>query len=110
MGAMSIPTEYPMKQYLGGIVEALKAAPTNGANPNDVETIRFYGELGNDAPDSQLPNVLVAIARVTRSVSEDEAAKTAFSKAGGFGYVKDAQHAIMATLDKDSEDLVKKRG
>ena len=52
---MSIPMKYPMKQYLNGIVEALKAAPGNGANSNDVETIRFYGELGNDVPDSQWP-------------------------------------------------------
>ncbi|PLS31434.1 hypothetical protein Uis1B_0775 [Bifidobacterium margollesii] len=99
-----------MKQYLGGIVEAVKAAPGNTANPNDVETIRFYGELGNDAPDSQLPNVLVAIARVTRAVSEDADAKAKFTAADGFSYVKKAQSAIMATLDKESEDLVKKRG
>ena len=99
-----------MKQYLGGIVEALKAAPGNDANPNDVETIRFYSELGNDAPDSQLPNVLVAIARVTRAVSEDATHKAKFSAANGFTYVKNAQTAIMATLDKASEDLVEKRG
>ncbi|KAA8819037.1 hypothetical protein [Bifidobacterium vespertilionis] len=107
---MSIPMKYPMKQYLGGIVEALKAAPGNDANPNDVETIRFYGELGNDVPDSQLPNVLVAIARVTRAASEEASTKSKFAAANGFAYVRDAQTAIMATLDKASEELVEKRG
>ena len=52
---MSIPTKYPMKQYLGGIVEAVKSASNPDVNPNDVETVRFYAELGNDAPDSQWP-------------------------------------------------------
>ena len=84
--------KYPMKQYLGGIVEALKAAP------------------GNDVPDSQLPNVLVAIARVTRAASEEASTKSKFAAANGFAYVKDAQTAIMATLDKASEELVEKRG
>lgn len=107
---MSIATKYPMGQYLGGIVEALKAAPGNGANPNDVETIRFYGELGNDVPNSQLPNLLVAIAHVTRAVSENADAKSRFSAAKGFAYVKDAQNAIMDTLDEASEELVEKRG
>ncbi|WP_152210289.1 hypothetical protein [Bifidobacterium cebidarum] len=107
---MSIPTKYPMKQYLAGIVEALKSAPGNGANPNDVETIRFYSELGNDAPDSQWPNVLVAIAHVTKAASYDPQAKKAFADAGGFEYVKNAQHAIMESLTADAEKLVAKRG
>ncbi|MBT1171099.1 MULTISPECIES: hypothetical protein [Bifidobacterium] len=107
---MSIPTKYPMKQYLGGIVEALKSAPGNGANPNDVETIRFYAELGNDAPDSQWPNVLVAIAHVTKAVSYDPQTKQAFAAANGFEYVKESQHAIMAALTEDAEKLVAKRG
>ena len=42
---MSIPTKYPMKQYLGGIVEAVKSASNPDVNPNDVETVRFYAEL-----------------------------------------------------------------
>lgn len=99
-----------MSQYLGGIVEALKAAPGNGANPNDVETIRFYGELGNDIPSSQLPNLLVAIAHATRAVSENADAKAKFSAAKGFTYVKESQNAIMDTLDEASEALVEKRG
>ena len=107
---MSIAAKYPISQYLGGIVEAIKAAPGNDANPNDVETIRFYGELGNDIPDSQLPNLLVAIAHATRAVSENAAAKEKFTAAKGYTYVKDAQNAIMATLDKASEELVEKRG
>lgn len=102
--------KYPMKQYLNGIVEALKAAPGNGANSNDVETIRFYGELGNDVPDSQWPNVLVAIAHVTKAVSYEPNTKQAFNKAGGFDYVKNAQHAIMESLMQDAEALVEKRG
>lgn len=107
---MSIAATYPISQYLGGIVEAVKAASASHANPNDVETIRFYGELGNDIPDSQLPNLLVAIAHVTRAVSEDADARAKFSAAKGYAYAKDAQAAIMATLDKASEDLVAKRG
>lgn len=99
-----------MKQYLGGIVEAVKSASNPDVNPNDVETVRFYAELGNDAPDSQWPNVLVAIARIAKAVADNPDSKKKFTNSDGWKYIKDAQHAIMAELDHESEELVEKRG
>lgn len=67
----------------GAVVEAFGAVKTNDEKLlRDVEHINFYAQLGESAPNSQLPNLWNTIERVQKAIEANADYKAQFGETG----------------------------
>ena len=72
-----------IKETFGAVVDAFAAVKTDDVKlKNDVEHVGFYAQLGESAPNSQLPNLWNALERIEKKVNANSAYKEEFGKPG----------------------------
>lgn len=89
-----------IKETFGAVVDAFAAVKTDDVKlKNDVEHVGFYAQLGESAPNSQLPNLWNTLERIEKKVNANSEYKEAFGKAGA--------DAIAASYTAIAKRLVK---
>lgn len=82
----------------GEVVDAFAAVKSDNNKLNyDVEHVRFYRDLGDSAPNSQLPNIWNTLERIEKAVNANPQYKSEFGEAGQQA-LKDSYAAIANRL------------
>ena len=72
-----------IKETFGAVVDAFAAVKTDDVKlKNDVEHVGFYAQLGESAPNSQLPNLWNAFERIEKKVNANPEYKKEFGQKG----------------------------
>ncbi|KAB8288126.1 hypothetical protein [Bifidobacterium avesanii] len=72
-----------IKETFGAVVEAFAAVKSdNDKLARDVEHVGFYAQLGESAPNSQLPNLWNTLERIEKAINADPQLKAEFGETG----------------------------